>query len=163
MPAPFLTCFGKSAFRAGCLVCLTCLLPSRTSWASGPDENIPPAAVLVNLEQRADHADVREQCFLYSQLLHTLTELEGQQIGAGDDQAATSTLGQIDRIATKLKSSENKDSKKLKNAETLMQHTTRRLGDMLHLASGEERTAMKATLDKLNHVHDEILALVFSK
>ena len=163
MPAPYLLPVGKIVLRATCLLCFTCLLPSRTSWASGPDENIPPVTVLHELEQRADKADAREQCFLYSQLLHTLTELEGQQIGAGDDQAATSTLGQIDRVVTKLKSSENKDAKKLKNAETLMQHTTRRLGDMLHLASDEERTAMKATLDKLNHVHDEILALVFSK
>lgn len=163
MPAPSLIPSGKTILRAGCVVCFACLLPSRTSWASGPDENIPPATVLHDLEQRADKADVREQTFLYTQLLHTLTELEGQEIGAGDDQAATSTLGQIDRIATKLKSSENKNAKKLKNAETLMQHTTRRLGDMLHLASDEERVAMKATLDKLNHVHDEILALVFSK
>ena len=160
MPAPFSR---TAILPTACLIGLTCMLPSRTSWASGPDENIPPAPILQDLEQRADKADIREQCFLYTQLLHSLTELEGQEIGAGDDKAATTTLGSIDRVVNKLKSSENKDARKLKNAESLMQHTTRRLGDMLHLATEDERAAMKATLEKLNHVHDDILGLVFAK
>lgn len=146
------------------LTLLTLTLPAwRSSQASGPDETVPNPAVLTELEQRADQADLREQCFLYTQLIHTLTELEGQEIGAGDEQAASQTLAHIDAVAAKLKHSENRDAKRLKNVELLMQHTTRRMGDMLHLASDQERTAMKATLDKLNHVHDDILALVFAK
>ena len=131
--------------------------------ASGPDETIPSNQALVELEQRADSADAREKCFLYTELLHSLTELEGKQLGTGDDQGATSTLAQIDRVAVKMKSAENKDAKRLKNVEVLMQHTTRRLGDMLHLVSGEERAALNATLEKLNHMHDEILSLVFAR
>jgi len=163
MSAPFASCCSPLLFRAGLLFSLACLFPCRMCWASGPDETIPPAEVLVDLEHRADQADAREKCFLYTQVLHSLTELEGREIGSGDETAAASTLSQIDRVATKLKAVETKDAKRLKNAEGLLEHTARRLGDMLHLASGQERAAMKSTLDKLNGMHEELLALVFAK
>lgn len=153
----------KPAVRAGLIAAVMLGTAWRVSAASGPDEVIPSTAVLMEMEQRADHADAREKCFLYTQLLHTLTELEGKQIGDGNDDLAAATLTQIDRVAGKLKAAESKDSKRLKNVEVLMDHTTHRLGDMLHLASGQTRTAMKATLDKLNGMHEEILALVFAR
>lgn len=131
--------------------------------ASGSDDISPPAAVVAAMEERAAQADPRDQCYLYTEVLQSLIEVEGRQVGAGDDQAASATLNQINQVAARLKSAETADAKKLKNAEELMHRTTRRLGDMLHLTSGTERTAMKATLDQLNRVHDEILTLVFSR
>jgi predicted nucleic acid-binding protein len=115
------------------------------------------------MEQRAASAQPKDQCYLYSELLRSLIEVEGREVGAGDDRAAGATLLQIDRVTAKLKAAESADSKRLKSAEELMQRTTRRLSDMLHLASGQERISMKATLDKLNHVHDDILTLVFAR
>ena len=43
----------------------------------------------------------------------------------------------------------------------LMEHTTVRLGEYTHHASGDDRAALQATLKKLDHVHDELLAQVF--
>ena len=131
--------------------------------ASGPDETVPPVAVLQTMEQKADAAAARDQCFLYTQLLHALTEMEGQQVGSGDAGAAGATLSRMERVTAKMKAAESKDAKKMKDAEKLMEHSTQRLGDMLHLASGEEHAAMKATLDHMNKVHDDILGLVFAQ
>jgi hypothetical protein len=149
--------------RTGLVAAIVCGTAWRPGIASGPDETVPSTPVLMEMEQHADHADVREKCFLYTQLLHSLTELEGKEIGAGNDETATATLAQINRVAGKLKSVESRDSKRLKNAEALMDHTTHRMGDMMHLANGQTRVAMKATLDKLNGMHEEILALVFAR
>jgi hypothetical protein len=131
--------------------------------ASGPDETILSAESMTGLEQRADHAGSKDQCFLYTELLHALTELEGKQIGDGDKRAGTATLARMDEVLAKMKTSEMKDARRLKNAEQLMEHTTHRMGDMVHLASGEERAAMKSTLDHLNKIHEDMLATVFAR
>jgi len=54
------------------------------------------------------------------------------------------------------------DTKRLKNAELLIQHTTRRLGEYLHMASTEDRPTLQATLKHLDRVHDELLTQVFN-
>jgi hypothetical protein len=52
------------------------------------------------------------------------------------------------------------NSKRIKNAEMLMHHTTYRLGEYLRRASGEDRDTLKATLKQLDQVHSELLAEV---
>jgi len=49
---------------------------------------------------------------------------------------------------------------RIKNAEMLMHHTTYRLAEYLHKASGEDRDTLKATLKQLDQVHSELLAEV---
>jgi methylphosphotriester-DNA--protein-cysteine methyltransferase len=131
--------------------------------ASGPDETISSPEMIAGLEQKADAAAVKDQCFLYTELLHALTELEGRQVGAGDSFSASATLERMERVAMKMKAAETADARRVKNAEQLLAHTTQRMGDMLHLASGEERAAMKATLDHMNKLHEDMLAMVFAK
>jgi hypothetical protein len=43
----------------------------------------------------------------------------------------------------------------------LMHHTTHKLGDYLHAASGEDRPVLEATLKHLDQVQDELLTQVF--
>lgn len=131
-------------------------------WASGSGADAPSPAMLIVLEQKADAAALRDQCYLYSEVLGTLTEIEGRQMDSGDPKAAE-TLAHMERVVEKMKRAEMQDAKRLKNAEEVLEHATRRLGDMLHLAHGEEQAAMKTTLGHLNKVHDEVLALVFAK
>jgi phage terminase large subunit len=52
------------------------------------------------------------------------------------------------------------NSKRIKNAEMLMHHTTYRLGEYLHKASAEDQDVLKSTLKQLDKVHDELLAEV---
>ncbi len=133
--------------------------------AARSDESIPDAAAaaLADLQQRAEHAQVRDRCFLYSQLVHELTELAGRQMAAGDEEKAAATVARIDAIATEIEKSSAADAKRLKNAEQLLQQTTRRLGDMARVAADEERSRMQTTLRHLDAVHSSVLALVFAQ
>ena len=43
------------------------------------DETVPTPESITQLEQRAQTADPREQCFLYTELVHSMTELAGKE------------------------------------------------------------------------------------
>lgn len=133
------------------------------SLASGPSEVPQNAAALSEMEQRADAAQPRDQCYLFTEVLHGLTELAGRQISAGDDADAAVTLQRIDAVAAKVQKTSIDNPKRLKNAELILGHITRRLSDMAHVASGAEQTAMQATLQHIDKVHTELLAMVFAR
>jgi hypothetical protein len=148
----------------GLLLCIALAATTpRFAVASAPDETALDAAALSQMEIRADHALVREQCYLYTELIHGLTELAGRQMEAGEDQAAAATMLQVDSVATKLEVATGKDAKRLKNAEMLLEHTTHRLSDMVRVASNEQRSVMQATLKHLYTVHTSVLAMVFAR
>ena len=130
--------------------------------ASSIDENIPDAQAITQLELRAQQAKPRDQCFLYAELVHTMTELAGKQMINGDIDQASATLKKVEQYATLIHMNLANDTKRLKNAEMLMHHTTYRLAEYLHKASGEDRPTLQATLKRLDQVHDELLAQVFA-
>jgi hypothetical protein len=129
--------------------------------ASSVDENLPDAQALSQLELRAEQASPRDQCFLYTELVHTMTEIAGKQMLNGDIDQASATLKKVEHYATLIHLNLANDTKRLKNAELLMHHTTYRLGEYLHKSSGEDRDTLQATLKRLDQVHDELLAQVF--
>jgi hypothetical protein len=129
--------------------------------ASSIDENIPDAQALSQLELRAEQANPRDQCFLYTELVHTMTEIAGKQMLNGDIEQASATLKKVEHYATLIHLNLANDTKRIKNAELLMHHTTYRLGEYLHKSSGEDRDTLQATLKRLDQVHDELLAQVF--
>jgi len=129
--------------------------------ASPIDENIPDAQALAQMELRASQASPREQCFLYTALVHTMTEKAGQEIRAGETDDAAATLKQINRLANLIHASLAKDTRKLKEAEMLLNHTSYRLGQLLHIVPSEDKTTVQATLAQLDHVNDEVLTQVF--
>ena len=129
--------------------------------ASSIDENLPDAQALAQLELRAQQAGPRDQCFLYTELVHTMTEIAGKQMLDGDIDQASATLKKVEHYAQLIHLNLANDTKRLKNAELLMHHTTYRLGEYLHKSSGEDRDTLQATLKRLDQVHDELLAQVF--
>ncbi len=129
--------------------------------AAAIDETLPDAATLLQLELRAQQAKPREQCFLYTELVHTMTEVAGKQLLAGDAVNASATLKRVEHYAELIHMGLADDTKRLKNAELLMSHTTHRLNDYLHAASTDDRETLQATLKQLNQVQDELLAQVF--
>lgn len=145
------------------VISLLFLFPLSTAHASRPDEIPLDAAALAQMEQQADAAQPRDQCFLFTEVLHGLTELAGRQIAAGDETDATATLEHIDAVAAKVQQTSSANAKRLKNAELLLERTTRRLTDMARVVSGSERTAMQATLQRVDHVHTQLLAMVFAR
>jgi hypothetical protein len=129
--------------------------------ASNIDENIPDAQTLNQLELRAQQANPREQCFLYTELVHFMTELAGKQMLDGDVDQASATLKKVNHYALLIHLDLSSNTKRLKNAEMLMHHTTYRLNEYLHQASNEDRATLQQTLKQLDQVHDELLAQVF--
>ena len=151
--------------RTGFALLLSTLMAATvtaTAAASGPDETALDAVALTQMELRADHAVVRDQCYLYTEVVHGLTELAGRQLSAGQDEEAAATIRQVDIVAGKIGVAASKDPKRLKNAELLLEHTSERLKDMLRAANDEEREVMKATLRHLNAVHTGVLSMVFA-
>jgi hypothetical protein len=135
-----------------------------TSYASssGVDESLITPEAIHQLEQRALTASPRDQCFLYTELVHSMTELAGKQMLAGDTDNATATLKRIDHYAHLIHVALAANDKRLKNAEMIMHHTVQRLTDYMHAASYEDQATLKSTLKQLDQVHSEILTQVFA-
>ena len=120
------------------------------------------ANTLAALEAKAASAEPRERCFLYTELLHNWTELAGKSLAAGDEIAAVAAMRQADADAEKLKGALGRDSKRLKNAEQLLEHSVHRLSDMTRVTSMDQHEVMQAVLRHVSSVHDELLAAVFA-
>jgi len=137
---------------------LTC-----TPCRAAVDDAIPAPEFIAQLELKAAAAKPREQCFLYTEIVHSMTKLAGKQFSDGQFENAASTLKKISHYADLIHTNIARDTKRLKDAEMLMQHTTVHLGDYLRAAASEDRPALQATLKQLDHVHDELLNQVFSQ
>ena len=140
---------------------LLCVLAAPSARAA-IDDSIPAPEFIAQLEARAAAAKPREQCFLYTQLVHSMTQLAGKQFADGDVAQASATLKKINHYAQLIHMNMANDTKKLKDAEMLMQHTTSHLGMYIRQASSDDQASLKATLAQLDHVHDELLTQVFN-
>jgi hypothetical protein len=134
----------------------------KAAWAAGPNPMMADATVLVQMEDRANNANPREKCYLYAEVLAGLTELESQQIAANELEKARATMQHMDEVAAKIHAASVSDAKKLKNAEQVLERTTRRVQDMARVVGAEEQTALQSTLQHMNTVHNELLAMVFA-
>jgi len=136
------------------------LPPAALASAASVDNSLPDPQALAQLEIRAQQAGPRDQCFLYTELVHTMTEIAGRQMLNGDIEKASDTLKKVNSYAQLIHMDLASNSKRIKNAEMLMHHTTYRLGEILRKASGEDQDTLKATLKQLDKVHEELLAEV---
>ncbi len=126
------------------------------------DDRVVDPQAMAALMAKADQAQPKEQCFLYAELVHQMTELAGQQLSAGD-QRASDTLHLIQKYAQKIHMGVAEDGKKMKNAEQLMRHTEYRLNDILNAASYDDRQVLQSTLKQLEQVQTELMMQVFKK
>ena len=124
-------------------------------------DNSPTA--LAELQTKADQAQPRDKCFLYAELVSQMTDLAGQQFNSGDSGQASETLKRVQRYAEKIHTGVADDSRKLRDAESLMQRTTFRLKSMLNKASYDDRPALELTLKQLNQIQTELMMQVFKK
>ena len=134
---------------------------ARAHAAPALDGILPDEQTLVQLEQRALQAQPREQCFLYTELVHVMTEIAGKEMLDGNVEQASAMLKRVEHYAHLIHLGLANDTKRLKNAEQLMQHTTYRLNGLLHVASSDDRETLKSTLRQLDQVQDELLTQVF--
>ena len=131
--------------------------------ASGIDDKIFDQQSIDALVAKASQAQPRDQCFIYSEIVHEMTELSLRQYAAGDEAKAADLLKQIQGLAHKIHLSMSDDNKRLKNAEILLRHTAFRLTEMLHSSSFEDRTLVEQTLAQVNQAQNEAMMQVFRK
>jgi hypothetical protein len=131
--------------------------------AAGIDDKTVDMQSIQALQARADQAQPREQCFLYAELVHQMTELSVRQYAAGDVDHATDLLKHIQELAKKIHLSLADNDKRLKNAEILLSHTAFRLNEMLHGSSFEDRALVEKTLTDVNQAQNEAMMQVFHK
>ena len=131
--------------------------------ASSHDSLLPTEQSIDELEARANQAQPRDQCFLYAELVHEMTELSIHQYANGDVSKATGMLKKIQRIAEKIHFSLSGNDKRLKNAQLLLSHTAFRLNEMLHVSSFEDRPIVQQTLAQVTQVQNATMMEVFQK
>jgi hypothetical protein len=131
--------------------------------ASGFDDKPFDQQTINALQSKASQAQPREQCFLYAELVHQMTEVSLRQYGEGDVTRATEMLRQIQSMAHKIHLSVSDNDKRLKNAEILLRHTAFRLTEMLHNSSFEDRSLVEQTLAQVNQAQSEAMLQVFRK
>jgi hypothetical protein len=131
--------------------------------ASGLDDKVPDQQSINALEARLAQAQPREQCFLYAELVHEMTEFSVRQYAAGDVEKSADLLRQIQGLALKIHLSVADDNKRLKNAEILLRHTAFRLKEMLHASSLEDRPLVEQTLAQVTQAQNEAMLQVFRK
>jgi hypothetical protein len=131
--------------------------------ASGLNDKVPDQQSIDALAVKATQAQPREQCFLYAELVHQMTELSLRQYAAGDADKASDLLRNIQVVAQKIHLSVADDNKKLKNAEILLRQTAFRLNEMLHSSSYEDRPLVQQTLAQVNQAQNEAMMQVFRK
>lgn len=118
---------------------------------------------LAALQTRAEQAESRDRCFLYTKLVSRLTDLAGRQFNSGDSAHASETLKQVQRYAQEIQSGIGDDTKRLKDSELILRRTTFRLQELLHDASFEDRPALESTIKQLDQIRTQLLTRVFKK
>jgi hypothetical protein len=159
---PILRPILRPALRLACLSLLSTLMLAPPLRAAAADEAIPNPDVLAQLEQRASQANPREQCFLYTQLIHTMTQKAGKEIADGDTAQAAATLKKVNAYARFIHTNLAHNAKRLKDAEELMHNATYRLAEVMHLVSGPDKETVQETLKQLDQVNEELLTQVFT-
>ncbi len=141
------------------LLLFTALLLPPLCHASSVDKKPIDRVALTALAAKASMASPKDQCFLYAELVHQMTEFAGHQLSEGEDPSAT--LRAVRDYTQKIHLGETNDNKKLKNAQILMEHTAFRLNDILHSAAVDDRPLLESTLKTLNQVQNELMMQVF--
>lgn len=131
--------------------------------ASSLDDKLFDQQAITALETKANQAQPREQCFLYAELVHQMTEFSLRQYAAGDVEQANGMLKHIQQLAQKIHMSVAEDNKRLKSTEILLRHTAFRLNEMLHNSSFEDRSLVQETLSQVNQAETEAMLQVFRK
>jgi hypothetical protein len=121
-----------------------------------------PTAIAV-LQAKADQAQPRDRCFLYAELVSEMTDLAIRQVNSGDYGQVSETLKLVGKNAENIHSGAVDNSRKVREAEMLMDHASFRLRELLNDAANEDRPALQETLNKLYQVRTQLMMQVFEK
>ena len=115
------------------------------------------------LAAKAEHASLRDQCYLYAQLVRGSTELANSAMAAGDSAASALALRSVETYTAALDTALAADAKKLKDAEILLRESAFRLRAAMLAASLDDRPAMESALNKINAAEVKVMGAVFAR
>jgi hypothetical protein len=131
--------------------------------AQASSSKIPDEQTIAALEAKASQAQPRDQCFLYAEVVHQMTELSLRQYAAGNFSKAAGLLKHIQSLAAKIHLTVSRDDKQLKKAQLLLSNTAFRLTELLHSSDYEDRSLVEQTLSQVNSAQDEAMMQIFQK
>jgi putative protein kinase ArgK-like GTPase of G3E family len=131
--------------------------------ALGADDHQPNEQSITELQQKIQTAHPREQCFLYAELIHDMTEMSIQQYAAGNNKKGNALLRQVQEITHKLHKTVSENDKRLKKAEILLRRTVFRLSEMLHDTGYQDRKVVATTLQSVSQADNDAMLQVFKK
>jgi hypothetical protein len=140
---------------------LTFALAPAALRAASPAANAFDPSELATLQLKAEHAALRDQAFLYSELMNRFGALATHQISAGSSTEAAASLARVEQLATLIDSGISHDTRKLREAEILMRETVVRLQEALHQASLDDRPGVQHTLTEVDHLESKLMEQVF--
>lgn len=144
-------------------VLLTVSLTMVPLCATASSDDIPNQQSIDALAAKADQAPARDQCFLYAELMHSMTEFSLQQYAAGNVAKASALLKRIQELSHKIHLSVTDNDKRLKNAEILLSRTAFRLTELLQSSDFQDRQLIKQTIADVNQAQTAALMQVFNK
>ena len=121
------------------------------------------ASALDALAQKAQHAGLKEQCFLYAQLGRGSADLADRKMAEGDREAGGLALRSVETYASAMDAALARDAKKLKDAEILLREASFRLKAAMLASSIDDRPAMASALGKINAAESKLMVAVFAK
>ncbi len=148
-------------YYAALLALTLTLVPASAVYALADGE--PDTQALTMLQGKVERASLRDQCFLYVQLMHGMTELASHQLAAGQVGEAAATLASVEHYAGLVDTGLARDTKKVKDAEILMRQTALRLKSTLSAAAVEDRPVVEHTLQQLDKLESKLMTQVFDK
>ncbi len=135
------------------------LLPTPALLAA--DRDFDPQHTLTILEGKVERAALRDQCYLYAELVQTMTEIASHQLLAGEPGDAAATLASVEHYAGLLDAGLARDTKKVKDAEILMRQTAFKLKESLNGAAAEDRPAVEHAIHQLDQVEAKMMQQIF--
>jgi hypothetical protein len=116
-----------------------------------------------NLEIKASQAQPKDQCFLYAEVLHRMTDLSLRQYAAGNTGPASLLLRQIQQVSHKIHLSVARNDKRLKHAEISLSTAAFRLTQLLHSSDYRDQPLIKQTITDVNQAQDAAMMQVFNQ
>jgi hypothetical protein len=111
---------------------------------------------------KAQHAGLRDQCYLYARLVHDGTEVAAQDIASGDRAEAAHMLVAVEGYAASLNLAMVENTKRLKEAEILLRESAFHLRSAMLASALEDRPAMASALKSIDAAESKTMVAVFA-
>jgi len=133
------------------------------AFAASSDDIPAEQQAIQELEAKAGQAQQKDQCFLYAEVLHRMTDLSLRQYAAGNKGPANLLLKQIQQVSRKIHLSVARNDKRLKRAEISLSTAAFHLTQLLHSSDYRDQPLIKQTITDVNQAQDAAMMQVFNQ